>query len=240
MNTVFRVVQLATLIFMVNACIHKNNFEPITAQGLFDRYVHEVYGSAGLDAFSSVTMKGEITIEGAEERMPFVLRQMEPDNRWFETDMMGMFVGGGCSMNQCWRKDPWGEVRLLTGNELEFEQNQADFYKLRHMDRYYKSLEIVTSDNDDGFPFYRVFGIRNNGSNDIYIFSKSTRLLSSIIFNSEDESKLTTIHHYDYKEYNGLKFPVKIVNESPEITMTMNVQTVDFSELRIADFKTPK
>jgi hypothetical protein len=225
------------LIALVSGCTTVKEAKRLTAQELFNQYISATYGEKGLNAFSAVTISGKMEVEGTVT--PFTIRQMAPDNRSFVTEMMGGVVGGGCSNQKCWRREPFGQTKILVGEELNFELSQADYYKLSHMNYYYKSLEIIKGDEDSAFPFYQVIGIRNDDSNDMYIFSKDTHMLKSIAFNITKSELTITIHHDDYKKFNGIVFPTKVVNVMNGLTMIMTIEQVEFDRLNISDFDIP-
>lgn len=236
MKISFWSVQIAMLVVVLSGCTAIKEEKRLTAQDLFSRYITAIYGEKGLNAFSSVTISGELDVEGT--KTPFTIRQMAPDNRSFITEIMGGIVGGGCSNQKCWRREPFGETKILTGEDLSFELSQADYYKLNHMDRYYKSLDIIKGE-ENAFPFYQVLGVRKDDTNDLYIFSKDTYMLKSISFNIDESESTITMHHDDYKKFNGLTFPTTVVNVMNGLTMTMKVNKVEFGGLSTSDFGVP-
>lgn len=187
-----------------------------------------------------MVMHGELVIEEAQFSAPFKLKQMTPDNRRFETDMLGYLVGGGCSGGECWKKDPYADLKLLSGDELAFENGQADFHKLQHMGKYYKSMEIVKGANDEQFPQYHVKATRENDKVDVYKFSKQSKMLTTIVMDQGAEKTQVTINHSGYKKFNGFLFPTVVDNISVGNTMTMNIENIEFDTLSMADFGVPK
>ena len=235
---VLSLLYIASFVVMISACTTEKK---ITAQSLFDQYIVASYGDKGLESFNSMTMHGEMDIDNGNFVAPYVVKQMKPDHRQFETNMMGTIIGGGCSGENCWRRGPFSDLEMLKGEDLAFERNQADFYKLSHMDKYYRSLEIVKGLNDETSDTYQVDGIRKNGRHDIYIFSKKSKMLVTIIFNSkQDDQTKITVHHSDYKDFNGVMFPTKIENLAQGSTMTMKVDKLEFDKLNTDDFAIPE
>lgn len=230
-----------TMIF--TSCATLGGDKPLTAQGLFDRYISEAYGPGGLDAHTSITMTGTFTIDALGVNAPITLRKKAPDSVSVVMDIPGAPARSGCSGGNCWDQQPGQGIQTLEGGMLSFQVQQADYYQYTHMGKYYQSLEIVPATDGEESENHQVRATRESGV-DSYHFSRDSGMLVSTTFEmpTPQGNMTITTKTNDYQEYDGIKVATNIAAAVPAVGLTYKIviDDVSFNELSESDFIRPQ
>lgn len=233
MNKFLLIVCSAVAAVLLVGCADK----PLTAQGLFDRHISESYGPQGLNTHASTTQKGQLIIDSFGIRAPVTLRQMAPDSTSLVTQVLGSPLTSGCTSGSCWDQQPGQAVQTLSGERLEFQLQQADYYQLTHMADFYQSLEIVPAEGAESANVH-VRATRENGNVDHYHFSKeSGMLVSTVIVSPTGQGTMEiTTNSSNFKDFDGIKLATEIEQITPVVTVKIVIEDVSFADLSASDF----
>ena len=223
---------------ILTGCTIAGRDKPLTAQGLFDRYIDEAYGRKGLDAQTSITMKGTLTIDAVGISAPITIRQMAPDSVSTAVEIPGASVNSGCRGGDCWDQQPGQGIETLNGARLASALQQADFYQYTHMADYYQSLEIAPAVDGSDSDNHRVRATHENGV-DIYYFSKESGMLVRTDIDTPTALGFATLstNNSKFQEYGGIMLPTETSIVIPNaFTMKVMFKNISFSELSPSDF----
>lgn len=226
---------------LLNGCATAGKPEPLTAQGLFERFVSTAYGEEGMAAHSSITSSGTLIIENFGMEAPIVTRQMAPDFFLFTTELMGPMTQG-CRAELCWTQQPGQSPALAQGGQLELMLQQADFHQWENMAKHYTELEVVPQDNENSMSYHKVRALRANGVEDFYYFSKESGLLigSQLTADTPMGTMKMTNRMNNYQEFGSILLPVETIQESSMATVRVVLDDVSFEPLTEADFPLPE
>jgi len=180
--------------------------EGVTAQTVIDAHIKAVGGKEAIDKVSSVSMKGEVTIEGAPMQLSATIKQMAPNKESMAIEMNGMVVQKsafdgekGYTMAQGQKKDMTAEevteakAKNVILDELGFKADQI-------------SLASVESLN--GEDVYKVIVKDSKGDSARYYSVKTGLLVKEEATTEQNGMKLKrTTTYQGYTPINGVKFP---------------------------------
>jgi hypothetical protein len=128
-------------------------------------------------------------------------------------------------------------VQTLSGERLEFQLQQADYYQLTHMADFYQSLEIVPAEGAESANVH-VRATRENGNVDHYHFSKeSGMLVSTVIVSPTGQGTMEiTTNSSNFKDFDGIKLATEIEQITPVVTVKIVIEDVSFADLSASDF----
>jgi hypothetical protein len=229
---------LAALL-VLSACAGVGRPSP---QSLIQRHIEVVYLGKGIGAQPSITLHGRLVIEAQGVDAPLILKAEAPDKRYFKTVLMGKGVMRGCKgeavirtckAGHCWTKEVSSPIQPLQGGELDFMAELADFYRLQHLQRYYRHMETAGLTTFNGERAYELRLIRNNGWQDSWYFSRDSGLwLGGTWRLPRDMGGGQITQYFDrYRTFDGIQVATEITDVTPGQTSKIIVETASFEDI---------
>lgn len=231
------VLSLTSLV-LLSACAGVGGGLP-TAESLVARHLEAVYPQGDLGSRPAISMKGRLLIEDYGVDAPITLKIKAPDKRLFSARVLGQEVVRSCSGGECWAQELESPVARLTGGELAFMQELSDFYRLRELKRYYRSINTVGVREFNAVPAYEVQLIRNNGSEDRWYFAQDSGLwLGGAWQLPRDMGGARVTQIFDnYRSFDGLYVATQITELAPGQKSLIVIDEVNFTPIADELFK---
>lgn len=201
------------------------------SDALLARHLEAVYPGGDIDQRPQISMKGRLLIEDYGVDAPITLTLKAPDKRLFSVRVLGQDVLRSCSDGECWAKELESPILPLQGGELAFMQELADFYRLRTLKRYYRSIRTLGLREFNSLPAYEVQLIRNNGSEDRWYFDQQSGLwLGGVWQLPRDMGGAQITQIFDaYRDFDGLYVATQITELAPQQTSQIVIEEVSFA-----------
>ncbi len=197
----------------------------ISVDNVIDKYVNAIGGREKINNIKDETVNMQGTIQGMNLKIT-VVRKF-PNKYYFNLDLGAMqqiqkFDGKNAVVSGM------GQTKKLEGEQLEALKEQSEMYPLLR----YKDLgikpELTGLSKVNGKEAYKIKLTYPNGNSSILYIDSSTGLK----IREESSRKTpqgefsTTVDYSDYKDWNGIKYPGKIVQNIGPQTIEMNVTEV--------------
>jgi hypothetical protein len=207
------------------------------------RYVTAVGGRQALAAKQSIRTTGIFEMGGAGIRGEIEVLQLRPNR--IQTRVVIPAIGeirSGFDGTVGWSNDPLTGPRLLSGSELQQLRDQADFTASLRLPGSFASMETIERAEVAGQPCYRVQLVWKSGRESVDCFSVETGLL--VASSSKQESPMGTIEvtstMSDYKEFGGIRFATRMVQEMLGQQQIFTVSNVEFDAVDESAFELPQ
>jgi hypothetical protein len=140
-----------------------------------------------------------------------------------------------------WSLDPMSGPMLLQGKALEQTKMDADFDASLHTEKQFKLLETVERTMFEGRPAYKIKAVRQSGEEDLEFFDVENGLMLGAMVTRESPMGPVKATHItsEYKEFGGMKIPVKIVQRMMGIEQVITITSVQFNTVDKAAFVPP-
>lgn len=194
----------------------------ITGMQVINNYVNAIGGTKLLKKVKTISEEYEVSIPGAPASLNGSSKKMAPNKSEFKISMSGMnimrnaFDGTNGFVEQMGQRTPYTEEQL---NEAKAKKSL--FSHLNYVESQLKVEGIATIDNKE---VYKV-SITENNEVSVEYFDVATGLLvkSESTKEAEGQSLYITNEFTDYKPYNGILMPSKIVMTTGEQVITLIV-----------------
>ena len=230
------------VIQLLAGCATSVSHQPLTPEGLFARHLENTYGAKRSLWPMTVTVQGKLIVQDFGIEAPFTIRQKSPDAYSFSADLMGTAISNSCFQGSCWGQEFGQGVRPLTGEQLTFQLQVADFYQFLNMQKYYTQLQIIKSDNGSKPTTYTVQATRANGSRDFYSFSKETGLMVGSIVNAvtAQGNVATTTVNDNFQQFGKVMLPTTVTQSSAQGNIRIEVESVNTDPIADEVFTKPE
>jgi hypothetical protein len=200
---------------------------PSTDQVL-DKYVAAVGGKDAIQKVTSRVAKGTIDVVTFGASGTFEQYTKSAPNRTVTTSE---FAGYG-TVIQCfdgktgWMSDPQQGFRELQGAELDAFKRSADLQSVLHTKDHYKKLTVTGKAKVGDHDVYVLDGQPSEGGPEKLYFDTQTGLLAKLEMPSPQGSGTVTVVFEDYKAVDGVKIPVTVHQDMPEISLLIKMEDV--------------
>ena len=214
-----------------------------SAKQLIERHIKAVGGKEAIRKHKSRTTKarfemtGMMGIEG-----DVVIYAMAPDRMLVVTEIPGIGeIRQGFDGEVAWGIDPMQGPRVLTGKELEQGRQQADFYSDLNYEKYFKEMETVGKTEFSGEETWEV-KIKTSWDSDLTsYYSADTGLLrgNKVVQESPMGQIPTVTTLSEYKEFDGVKIPTKMVSKVMMGEQIITITEVTHGNVEANTFELP-
>lgn len=215
------------------------------AKEVIARYVKAIGGEAAIRSHSSRMMKGQMTFPdgmGGEMSADLAIYSAAPNKMLFEFSMEGYGeMKQGYDGEVAWVIDPMMGTNILDGAELEQMREQADFYSELNFDKRYKSMETIDEREFDGVKCYALKMVDNSDNESTHYFETESGLLRGMSQTQEGPMgpmDMTNINK-EFKEFGGVKMPVRTEIEMMGATRVLTFTTVELDSVPAEKFELP-
>ena len=213
-----------------------------TARELMEKNDAAIGGRAAFDKHTSLHQKGTIAIAAMNVEGQYELFKAKP-GRYVQKITLGPMgeVTQGYDGKAAWANRPGQGLILVDSAEAENSKAQADFLGNFHDMSRYKSAETVGLVDFDGRKCFKVKIVRKSGGEGFEFYDSVTGLIAGIqaMADTPMGKQETTNTFSDYKEFDGLKFPMKIVQKQPQFELVIAFATIEFDNVDPAVFEMP-
>ncbi|HEU4558633.1 MAG TPA: DUF4412 domain-containing protein [Longimicrobium sp.] len=209
------------------------------AQQIVDRYVQAIGGRPAFARLASRHMVAEMSMSGMSMQMEtFTAR---PNKMVAVVSVNGMQITSGYDGQVAWTNSPMTGPRLMEGAELKQVLDNAQFDRSFDPSASSTSMTTVGERTVDGRACWDVKIVSTNGIESTNCFDKETGLLVatrakqvSQMGEMEVDSKVL-----DYKDFDGVKIPTRIVSSMMGQEVVMTVKSVSHAAIPAAKFELP-
>ena len=197
--------------------------ENIGTVQILDRYFEAVGGKDKIQKIKSVEMTYEGNVQGAP--LKIMKKAMAPNKSMSETQMMGMTFSKSFFDGEKGYRILRGQKKDLTEKELEEMKNTPQPFPLTGL---YKTAKVDRKENIDGKDYY----VLKKGDTEYYFNAKTgllDRITENVEMNGQTFSQTTQLK--DYKEQQGIKFPVVMVIPAGPQEIILKLQEIKLNSL---------
>ena len=222
-----------------------------TLDQVLDRYVQALGGKAAFEKLTTrVVVQSEVRPDGEAK---VEIYEKAPNRRLIRTTLADASqIEAGFDGRVGWIKNPDGEVREITGQELAVLKQGAEFHREVKLKELFPKLALKGEEKIEGRPTYLVEApAAGGGIVKMYFDARSGLLVRKVqpavalIRQSDEEepqAKLIDLefNFEDYREVGGVKLPFSITRRGPLATITIKVKEVKYNvAVEDAKFKKP-
>lgn len=200
------------------------------AKDIVEKHIQAVGGRDAIKKHKARTTKAHFEMTGMMGvEGDVMIYAMAPDRMLVVTNIPGIGeIRQGFDGKVAWGIDPMQGPRVLSGKELEQGRQQADFYSDLNYEKYFKSMETVGKTEFAGVQTYEVKFVTSWDSELISYYDAESGLLRGNKVTQESPMgaipTVTTLS--EYKEFDGIKLPTKMVSK-----VMMGEQIITISEV---------
>jgi hypothetical protein len=213
------------------------------ARSLMAKHDAAVGGRAAIDKFSSIHQTGTFAIAAMGLEAPVDIYKAKP-NKYLMKVVLGPVgeVLQGSDGKTLWAIQPQMGAVILDGAQAEAMKVNADFFSGLHDAALYKSAETVELTDFDGRKCYKVKLVSASGAESYEFFDAATGLRAGAMQTVDTpmgKMEQTSVPS-DYKEFNGIKFPTRIVSKNGQYDIAITMTSVEFDKVEAATFALPE
>lgn len=209
------------------------------AQQIVDRYVQAIGGRPAFARLTSRHMVAEMSMSGMTMQMEtFTTR---PNKMVAVVSVSGMTINSGYDGQVAWTNSPATGPRLVDGAELKQVLDNASFDRSMDPAASSTSMTTVGERTVNGRACWDVKIVSANGMESTNCFDKETGLL--IGTRSKQTSQMGEMEVdavvSDYKDFDGVKIPTRMVSSMMGQQVVMTVKSVSHAPIPAARFELP-
>jgi hypothetical protein len=212
------------------------------ARKIIDRSVGAIGGREVMARHTSRHATGRISMPGQGVEGEVDIIAARPDLMRLRITLPGVGeIQSGYDGRIGWSLDPMSGPMLLQGKALEQTKMDADFDASLHTEKQFKLLETVERTMFEGRPAYKIKAVRQSGEEDLEFFDVENGLMLGAMVTRESPMGPVKATHItsEYKEFGGMKIPVKIVQRMMGIEQVITITSVQFNTVDKAAFVPP-
>jgi hypothetical protein len=209
------------------------------ARQIVDRYVQAIGGRAAITRFNSRHMVAEMSMSGMSMQMETF--NARPNKMFATMSMNGMAMSSGYDGHTAWATTPMTGPRLLDGAELKQALDNASFDRSLDPSASTTSMETVGERTVEGRPCWNVKMVSVNGTEATNCFDKETGLLigTTAMQSSQMGDMQADIVISDYKDFDGVKMPTRVVANVMGQQMVTVIKSVSHEPIPDSKFELP-
>jgi Domain of unknown function (DUF4412)/Protein of unknown function (DUF620) len=210
------------------------------AQQIVDRYVRAIGGRPAFARLASRHMVAEMSMSGMTMQMEtFTAR---PNKMVAVVSVSGMTITSGYNGQVAWQNSPMTGPRVLSeGAELKQVLDNAQFDRSLDPSASSTSMTTVGERTVEGRACWDVKIVSTNGIESTNCFDKETWLLvatRSRQVSQQGEIEVDAVVS-DYKEFDGVKIPTRMVSSMMGQQVVMTVKSVSHAPIPASRFELP-
>lgn len=210
------------------------------AQQIVDRYVQAIGGRATFARLASRHMVAEMSMSGMTMQMEtFTAR---PNKMMAVVNVSGMTITSGYDGQVAWQNSPMTGPRVLSeGAELKQILDNAQFDRSLDPSASSTSMTTVGERTVQGRPCWDVKLVSANGNESTNCFDKETGLLVATRSKqvSQQGEMEVDAQILDYKDFDGVKIPTRMVSSMMGQQVVMTVKSVSHAPIPASKFELP-
>ncbi len=207
-------------------------------EALLEKYLTAIGGVDALKKVNSRIQKGTITAFGNQE-FPIDIFEKAPNRRVSIIHRKDMESFTGFDGKAGWMTVP-GHVRMMTAQESDGAQMDADIALATHLSAMFSKLEVSDGDEIDGHASWLVVGQRYGKPDVRLFFDKQSGLLLRMVRYTDSPLGLNPlqIDFADYRNSGGVKIPFRWTQARPgnrfAIQLESSEQNVPIDDAKFA------
>src|SRR6266404_562869 len=208
---------------MAGDAVNKSSFPK--PEALLDKYLTAIGGADALKKVTSRIQKGTITAFG-NQKFPIDIFEKAPNKRVSAVHRKDMESFTGFDGKAGWMTVP-GHVRMMTAQESDGAQMDADVALAAHLSAMFSKLEVSDGDEIGGRASWLVVG-RREGKPDVRLFfDKQSGLLLRMVRYTDSPLGLNPlqIDFADYRDSGGVKIPFRWTQARPGNRFTIQLES---------------
>ena len=212
------------------------------ARTLIDRHIEAIGGRAAVEAQTDSTMTGTFSMPAAGMEGTLVVASRAPAERVTRITLPGMGdILSGYSREVTWSMDPFTGPRLIEGDELQAQVEQAEPGAILRDAEYIAAAETVAVDEINDQECYRVRLEWKSGRETFDCYAVESGLLVAMESTQPspmgDVEALTVVD--EYERFDGLLLPTVSRIEVMGQTQVLEVESIEFGAPDDALFERP-
>jgi hypothetical protein len=212
------------------------------ARELVDRYIELIGGRAAILERTSTHMTGTFAMPAMGLTGDLEVYSADPGRTVTTVNISGLGeIRSGFDGEVGWAVDPMVGPRVMEGGELAQAKDEAAPEATLRDPKLVESLETVEKTSMNGQDCYRVRIQWKSGRESFDCYSVETGLIVAIQQKSESPMGTidVTVNMNEYKDFDGIKLPTRIVQQMMGAEQVMTITTVDFGAVDPAVFELP-
>jgi len=210
-----------------------------TPREILDNYIKALGGADAITRHKSRTRKGAYKDDAGNSGS--VVEYFEVNKMLIKyMTAKGDYIRSG-DANFAWTSNPKSGPRLVQHFIPEFWKREADLQYPLHITEYFRSYEVVGSENFEGLDCFHIKGVTNWGDQNEQFYDKRTGLLAGYRFPNgpSKDAPLAIEGFQDYKQFDGLLVPTKEISRDPDGGSTTTYTSVTFDDVNDTVFEVP-
>jgi hypothetical protein len=213
-----------------------------SAQSVIDKHIEAIGGRKALQAHSSVSVKGTLSIPANGMTGAVEVYAARPNKSFTKTTVAGIGdISEGFDGKTAWSMSPMTGPMIASGEELEQKAFNSNFDRTLGMADAYESMNTVEKTTFDGRPVYKLELKRKGGGTDIEFYDAQTGLKAGSIVEVKNPMGTITAQSTlsEYKKFGDIMQPtlVKQVASGTEIVLTFT--TMEYDKVDPSVFELP-
>lgn len=199
-----------------------------TPDSLLRRAEAAIGGRAALDKHTSVRITGTVAIPDADIKGTVEILRAKPDRFVQSMNLSGMgTIRKGYDSTVAWVVEPTGPT-LFTGSDADAMAVQASWYNQLLVPAALTKARVDSAEFD-GEPAWKLTYASDLGL-EVFVYLSRTTGLRMAETTTTTGGETTTVES-DYREFGGVKFPMKVVTRSPAGELVYTFETVEFDHV---------
>lgn len=196
-----------------------------SADAVLKHYDEAIGGRAAWEKLHTRVSKGTIEIPAMNNLSGTIeVRMKAPNSVLVVINLGGAIIRQGFDGTTAWADDPRNGLRILTGDELEDQKRESNFYHALDLGKIYSKMTVTGTDKVRDHDAYVIEATSAAGGDPdkLYFDVQSGLQLRSINQRHTAEGPLAfTADIADYKEVNGVKVPFTVEQSSAQSAFTI-------------------
>ncbi len=209
---------------------------------LIKRYLEVSGGEQAYRAISAMTFKGDLLIPAAGIQAPLTIYSAAPNKTLVKINIPGMGeTTEGFNGEVAWSLSPMQGPSLKEGKALAQAKEGSDFYADLNFAKRHKVMETLALTEFAGESSYKVRLVNQLDDESFAFFSQESGLKIGSMTTAESPMgplKITIILS-QFKVFQGLKIPMKMIQDMGTMQQTFSFKEVSFEALEDSLFALP-
>jgi hypothetical protein len=202
------------------------------AETILDRYVEVTGGKAAYESRKNEVANGVVSFPAMGLKGNVTQYLAAPDKSYFVFELEGIGkIEQGSANGVAWDKNPMLGPRVKSGEELAQALREGTFNEPINWRKLYSKVETAGMSTVDGDECYKVVFTPNAGKPETKYFSKKSGFVVKtelVAVSPMGELPVEGILS-DYKDFDGIKMPSKIIQRQGQQEIVVTFQSVKFN-----------
>lgn len=200
-----------------------------TIDQILDGYIQGIGGADAIKKNTTRVEKGTVDSPSRGTHVSIETYRKAPDEAFAILHAQPADITEGFDGAQGWEREPNGEVRIDTGDELARVKQWASFYLGQQFKQDYSRMQVDGIEKIAGRDVYRVLAFWPAGGTDRLYFDAQSGLLLRIVHRIESPLGALPLQtdYEDYRDVNGVRIPFLI-----RVTRMEGATTYQWSQMQ--------